>query len=714
MESREICQLSYWNPRQLPIVLQTEMAECGIACLSMIASYWGYNIDISAIRRKFSVSLKGTTLKHLMSMAQKLSLQTRPLKLDVEGMKHLQLPCILHWDMNHFVVLKKVTSSQFHIHDPAIGERRLSISEIAKHFTGVALELTPSASFEKRSEESRPPLRSLMGKVIGLKRGLLQILLLGVALQVCALIAPFYMQWLVDEALVSSDRELISVLGCGFLLLVLVQTCVGAVRNWATTVLSTSLNLQWLRNAFSHLMDLPLSYFEKRHSGDIVSRFASIREIQNNLTTNFVEGIIDGTLVITTLLMMLLYSVKLAVIAFIAVLLYMLLRWFVCKALSEATSEQILHSAKQNTHFLETVRGIQSIRLFGRKDSRQTGWMNALVDQFNADLRIARLSVTYQTGNSLLFGAERVIVIWIAGIAVLDQEFSVGMLFAFISYKDQFSQRMTSLIDKIFEFQMLRLHGERIADIVMSPAESNLMGEEIDAKSFYPSIELRDIKFRYSDEEPDVFNGLTLTIPAGQCVAITGPSGSGKTTLMKILLGLLEPTEGEIYVGGVEIRRFGLKNYRQMVGTVMQDDMMFSGSLSDNISFFDQTPDLDWIKECAQLAAIHAEILSMPMAYNTLVGDIGIGLSGGQKQRILLARALYKRPKILVLDEATSHLDALNEQAVNSAVKNTALTRIVVAHRQETIKMAERVIVLQKGEITQDTLQNINSTPAAA
>lgn len=714
MESREILQLSYWNQRQLPIVLQTEMAECGIACLSMIASYWGYNIDISAIRRKFSVSLKGTTLKHLMSMAQKLSLQTRPLKLDVAGMKHLQLPCILHWDMNHFVVLKKVTSSQFHIHDPAIGERRLSISEIAKHFTGVALELTPSASFEKRCEESRPPLRSLMGKVIGLKRGLLQILLLGVALQVCALIAPFYMQWLVDEALVSSDRELISVLGCGFLLLVLVQTCVGAVRNWATTVLSTSLNLQWLRNAFSHLMDLPLSYFEKRHSGDIVSRFASIREIQNNLTTNFVEGIIDGTLVITTLLMMLLYSVKLAVIACIAVLLYILLRWFVFKALSEATSEQILHSAKQNTHFLESVRGIQSIRLFGRKDSRQTGWMNALVDQFNADLRIARLSVTHQTGNSLLFGAERVIVIWIAGVAVLDQKFSVGMLFAFISYKDQFSQRMASLIDKIFEFQMLRLHGERIADIIMSPAESNLMGEEIDAKSFYPSIELRDIKFRYSDEEPDVFNRLTLTIPAGQCVAITGPSGSGKTTLMKILLGLLEPTEGEIYVGGVEIRRFGLKNYRQMVGTVMQDDMMFSGSLSDNISFFDQTPDLDWIKECAQLAAIHAEILSMPMAYNTLVGDIGIGLSGGQKQRILLARALYKRPKILVLDEATSHLDALNEQAVNSAVKNTALTRIVVAHRQETIKMAERVIVLQKGEITQDTLQNINSTPAAA
>ncbi|MFZ6676209.1 peptidase domain-containing ABC transporter, partial [Undibacterium sp. Xuan67W] len=697
MNFQTLPHLSFWRSQHLPVLLQTEAAECGLASLCMISSYWGHKIDIASMRRRFSVSLKGSTLKGVMAMAQGLALQTRPLKLDMEHLPDLKLPCVLHWDLNHFVVLKSVSRSHAVIHDPAVGERRLPLAEFARHFTGVALELIPTAAFEKKLEVQEFSLFSLMGRVIGLKRGLSQILLLGLALQVCVLIVPFYMQWVVDEALLSSDRDLVTILGCGFLLLVLLQTSIGAVRSWITTVLATNLNFQWLGNAFAHLMKLPLPYFEKRHTGDIVSRFGSIQTMQRSLTTQFVEGVIDGVLVLGTFAMMLWYSPLLAGVACIAVVLYVLLRWIIFKALREATAEQIIHAAKQQTHFMESVRGVQSVRLFGRNEERRAGWMNALADQFNAELRIAKLGVSYQTANNFLFSAERVIVIWLAALAVMDNRFSVGMLFAFISYKDQFSQRMASLVDKLFELRMLRLHGERVADIVLTEPEQDHHEVEIAPEHIAPSIEIRQLSFRYADSEPYVLRDLNLLIPEGQCIAITGPSGCGKTTLLKLLLGLLEPTEGEILIGGVKLDQLGLSNYRQLLGTVMQEDNLFAGSISDNICFFDPSPNHEQIQACAHLAAIHQEIAMMPMAYNTLVGDIGTGLSGGQKQRVLLARALYKNPKLLVLDEATSHLDIWNEQAVNSAIQRIQLTRIIVAHRPETIGMAQRVVVLQQG-----------------
>lgn len=688
------------------MLLQTEAAECGLASLCMVSSYWGHEIDIPNMRRRFSVSLKGVTLKSLMVMAQRMSLQTRPLKLDLQHLQDLKLPCILHWNLNHFVVLKSVSVSHVVIHDPAVGRRRLTMSIIGQHFSGVALELTPSAAFKPAHEVMQFSLLSLMGRVVGLKRNLVQILLLGLTLQLCALIAPFYMQWLVDEALLAADRDLLTVLGCGFLLLVLVQTSISAVRSWVTTVMATSLNIQWLGNTFAHLLNLPLSYFEKRHTGDIVSRFGSIQTMQRSLTTQFVEGIIDGALVLGTMAMMLLYSPLLASVAVAAVILYILLRWSVFHALREATAEQIIHAAKQNTHFMESVRGMQSIRLFGRSDERRASWMNALVSQFNADLRISKLSLSYQTANSLLFGAERVIVIWMAALAVLDNKFSVGMLFSFISYKDQFSQRMASLVDKLFDLRMMRTHGERVADIIMTEAERDPQTAEIDVAKITPTIEFRNLTFRYADSEPNVLNGLNLIIPARQCLAITGPSGCGKTTLIKLMLGLLEPTEGEILIGGISLSTLGLSNYRQLLGTVMQDDTLFAGSIADNISFFDPVHDPEKVEQCARVAAVHADISAMPMAYNTLVSDIGSGLSGGQKQRVLLARALYKNPKLLVLDEATSQLDTANERAVNSAIQKTSLTRVIVAHRPETIAMAQRVVVMAHGLIVEDTMKS--------
>jgi len=303
--------------------------------------------------------------------------------------------------------------------------------------------------------------------------------------------------------------------------------------------------------------------------------------------------------------------------------------------------------------------------------------------------------------HKLVFGLERVAVIWVGALLVLDQRFSVGMLFAFFAYKEQFALRVSGLIDKVVELKMLRLQGERLADIVLTPPEAEPEAtprrHELAAR-----LELRDVRFAYSDGEPPVIEHLNLVIEPGESVAIVGPSGCGKTTLLKIMLGIHAPQSGEVRVGDVPMRHLGLRAWRDMIGTVMQDDQLFAGSIADNIAFFDARADAQWVEQCARFAAVHDEIEAMPMGYHTLIGDMGASISGGQKQRILLARALYKRPKILFLDEATSALDIDRERLVNQAIRQLEITRVVVAHRPETIAAAARVVVLAGGRVSQD------------
>lgn len=686
---------------RLPVFIQTEATECGLCSLAMVANYHGYRTDLASLRLRFSISRKGATLEALMRIAEALRLQTRALRLDMEHLPQLQLPCVLHWNMNHFVVLKSVDARHAVIHDPAVGERRLSLAEFAKHFTGVALEVSPSPEFTGQAQPTRLSLKGLMGRVTGLTRGLVQIAVLAVLLELIAMALPFYLQWVVDHVLVTADADMLLVLAGGFALLVIVQAVISAARGWFVVVLSTSLNFQWLGNVFAHLVRLPLEFFEKRHIGQILASFGSVGAIQRTLTTQFAQTVVDGLMTLGTLAMMLLYSPALASVSVVAVLLYGLLRWAVFRALREASAEQIIHAARQQTHMIETVGGIQSVRLFGKADVRRAGWLNMLADQFNADLRIQRLGVTQDTARQLLNGLERVVVVWLAARLVLAHQFTAGMLFAYMAYQLQFSTRVSALVDKLAELSMLKLHGERVADIVLQQTEgdSRHLPAEMDLTRLPMSVELRNVSFRYSPTEPFVLQGVDLRIEPGECVAITGPSGCGKTTLVKVMLGLLQPTEGEILVGGMRLGQLGVANYRRLIGTVMQEDRLFSGSIADNICFFDPDPDLERVVESARQAGVEREIVEMPMGFHTLTGESGIGLSGGQKQRILLARALYHRPRMLVLDEATSHLDVGNERSVNATVQALALTRVIVAHRPETIAMAGRVVVLEAGRL---------------
>ncbi|HEV8311469.1 MAG TPA: peptidase domain-containing ABC transporter [Burkholderiaceae bacterium] len=687
--------------KRLPLVLQSEAAECGLACLAMIASWHGLKTDLPNLRRRFSLSLKGCSAADLLRLAERLQLNARAVRAELDQLPQLQLPCVLHWDLNHFVVLSEVGARQVVIHDPAHGVRRMSLDEASRHFSGVALELSPAVGFTPREERQRVSLSALLGPITGLKRSLLQIFTLALALEGFMLLSPFLLQWVVDGVLVSADRELLVTLGVGFGLLVLIQVATGAIRSWAVLYLSASLNLQWLSNVFAHLLRLPVAWFEKRHTGDVWSRFGAVQQMQRTLTTSFIEALLDGLLVVVTLAVMLVYSTRLSAIALGAVAAYALLRWAFFRPLRDATEEALVHDAKKSSHFLESLRGVQAIKLHNRQADRRSRFMNLVVDTMNADLATRKLELAFGVLNKTLFGLERVIVVWVGALLVLDHHLSVGMLFAFIAYKEQFALRFSALVDKTVELKMLGLQGERLADIVLAAPEreGDAPARNADALA---RIELQGVQFAYSDTEAPVLKGLNLAIEPGESVAIAGPSGCGKTTLLKLILGIHAPQAGELRVGGKSLAQFGLSAWRDRVGTVMQDDQLFAGSIADNISFFDAQADLAWVQQCAGLASVHDEIESMPMGYDTLVGEMGASISGGQKQRILLARALYKRPQILLLDEATSALDVDRERLVNQAVKQLQLTRIIVAHRPETLASASRVIMLHEGRVAHD------------
>lgn len=689
--------MNYLKRSVSPSYLQSTATECGLACLGYIASHYGATHEMSELRTRFVVTLRGTTLLDLIRIGSDLGFSCRPLRLSLDELGALSTPCILHWRMSHFVVLKEVKKGILRIHDPARGEVCLNLAEADRYFTGVALELTLAPDFELSQPRPRIPLRKLLGRITGLKRGLTQIGLLAIGLQVFALLSPMFMQWVMDGAIVTGDYHFLLVLCMAYALVSALKIVLQTVRSWLAIVLATQFYLQSAGRIIGHLLKLPMKWFEVRHTGDIVSRFQSMQSIQQTLTGKLVEVVIDGFFGLVVLAVMLLYSIELTLVVVSALAIYLAIRTVPHGMFHRLNDEAITHEAKAQSHFLESIRATHTIKLAGLEDQRRSRWLNLFVAGLNKRIETQRMTLGFSIGYSLVSAAESVAVLGIGAAMVMGSSMTIGMLMAFIAYKDDFAGRMQRLIDNIMSLRMMRLHVERLSDIVMTEPE------QLGAQPAYmaatpplpfqsPKIELIDISFRYGEGAPWILRNVYLTVEPGQHLAIVGDSGCGKSTLVKILLGLLEPTEGQIKVNGISLHQFGLSNWRRTVGAVMQDDQLFSGSLLDNIAGFDLSVDMERLQQCCEAAAIQVEIAAMPMGYATHIGDMGSSLSGGQKQRVLISRALYKQPTVLIMDEATSHLDVAKERDVNQAIKAMNITRINIAHRPETIAMADIVI----------------------
>lgn len=695
--------LKFSSREDIPLIYQSEAAECGLACLLMVAQSYGYKMDLSAARNKFNLSLKGLTLRSLVSIADKMNLQARPIRVELEHLDKIKTPAILHWNLSHFVVLSKFNGKKAVIHDPAKGIVELTLPELSNHFTGVALDLTPNPEFIKVEEVKPVKITDFWTRAHGLKRGLLQIIFLSAFLQLFVAIGPLLQQLVIDDAITKQDSDFLLVLIFGVSLIGLFQTSVTYVRSKVILIITNTLSFQMTANLFRHLMRLPLSYFEKRNIGDITTRFSSIGPVQGIISAGISSAILDFAMAIATLTMALTYSVKLTLLALLFLLINFLIQLLTFPYQKKASEKIMEMSAKEQSIFLENIQAARTIKIFGQETARENIWLNRKADNLNASISLANFNINLTVFTSILGLLQIAATTYLGARYVMGGTFTLGMLIAFQSYSGQFSGKISSLISQFMTFRMLKLHLQRLADILHTEKEPRFDGssKELAEYTFKGEIRLDKVRFRYADDEPWIIDGVDMTIRPGEMVALVGPSGGGKSTLLKLILGLLPPTEGTIYLDGVDIQHITPSSFRREMGVVMQDDKLLSGTIAENISFFSTEPDDLKIEGCAQKAYVHDDIVKNPMGYYTLVGDMGTTLSGGQKQRIFLARALYKDPKILFLDEGTANLDPMTEHKIVNLIKSLKITRLTIAHRPALIEAADAVYELKDKKITE-------------
>lgn len=687
-------KLNFGLTRKVPLILQAETAECGLASLAMICGYHGLNVDMLNLRHHFSISTQGATLKGLVRIASAVGLKSRSLSLDIDEVDQLKLPCVLHWDMRHFVVLVKRSRSGWIVHDPAMGKRLIGQKELSEHFTGVAVEFWPESHFEKGTFKTRLRLLDLVRNVEGLKGALLKIAALSVVIEAINLLLPVGTQLVTDHVIMAHDYGLLTVICCGLLLFMLSRSFISMGRAWINLVIGTLIDIQWKNSLFDHLIKLPLAFFEKRHVGDIQSRFSSLNVIRTTFTQDVIGGMMDLIVSIGLLIMMVLYGGWLTWVVVGFTVLYALLRLSTYGIYRRISEEQIVKNARAGSHFMETLFGISTIKALGLNATRSGDWLNLNIDAANTGIRQTRFDMFFSGVNVFISSIDQVAVLWLGAMMVMENTMTLGMFMAFNAYRGQFSQRANNLVDLAIKLRMLSLHNERVSDIVFSEPEKLCAPRRPFEPGQPVKLEVKNLTFQYDPLTPPIFSDLTLSIEPGESVAIVGPSGRGKSTLMKVMCGLLSPTEGEVLASGINIETMGLNNYREAIACVLQEDKLFSGSIAENIAGFDSEINMEKVIACAHYANIHNEIMRFSMGYETLVGELGTGLSGGQKQRLLIARALYRRPSILFMDEATSHLDLDNEAFINQAIASLKITRIIIAHRPSTIASADRTITL--------------------
>lgn len=683
-----------FSNKKLPLYLQSEVAECGVTCVAMVACYHGFKTNMLAMRQKYPTGLHGITVRQIISIANDIGFSARVLKLDLGQLAKVKKPAILHWNFNHFVTLSEVSSKGITIHDPAKGRVKLDWNQVSEAFTGIVIELVPSSDFVQKDERVKVPLRQFIGRVDGLWKSLGKIFFIALLLQGLLLISPYYIRVVIDQGIATNQINLLWSVFVGFVLVLILSTGAQLIRAAAIMYLDKSLSFQIKANIQRHLLHLPMSFFESRHVGDIKSRFEAFNEVQRLISRGFITAIVDGLLSITTLIIMFSYHASLAWISVGFLTFLYLVRFLLTNKESEYLEQTLSKHAKENSHFIETIRAIMPIKCFAKENTRLSSWMNLYADYLNAGIKREKIIITTDIVQHVLGKLEYLVIVLIGAQLIIGNTLTLGMFLAFLVYRQQFADSAQSLVDNLFRFRIAGTYLRRMSDIVMQQPEQEQHHGHTDLSQLAGALEIKNLHFRYSASSPWLYQGLSFNIAAGESVAITGRSGLGKSTLIKLLTGLIQPQQGEVLLDGVAIKNVGYRCFRQHCATVMQNDQLFNGSLLENITFFEAVPDLDMVKAAIRGAAIWDEVNAMPMGLHTQVGDLGSALSGGQKQRILLARAFYARPKILFLDEATSHLDIATERQVNEYLKLKNITRISVAHRQETINAADRIIDL--------------------
>lgn len=691
--------MSIWKTRlrfsnaKLPMIFQEEMAECAHACIAMIAYFWGCKFSLIALRQLHQTSTRGMNVLQMNQIFEQLGFKTRVLRVLLQDLCKVKTPAILHWNNNHFVVLKKVKRHAIVVHDPVLGVRIYQHKEAVRFFSGIVLEIEKTEYSALVGHSAPLTMVTFLKSILGMPKILGLMLVLSLLIELMQIINPMFMQYVTDYVVGSNTLSQMYGLGLGCMIFGMLQGVTEFLRSHLILYTSMQITESFATEVFRHLLQLPLKFFAHRHPSDIQSKFQSIDQFKTQLSTDLFQTCLDGLMIVVTLFVMFIYSPILAGIMLSTFSLYGLsLYWSIRRYKRQMGTALVLH-AKSSVTFHETLRGIAPVKSFLKEALWFQLWRNDYVDALNHDIQISKTQIRFRVFHQVLCHVEYIMIICVGAGMVVSQRLSIGMLLAFLAYRMILVNKFASFIQYIFSYQGLNLQLQRLQDLIdQEPeiAQSTVQPPE----HISGAIQVQGISFSYPGYTQPVLKEVSFCVQPGEKIAIIGPSGCGKTTLVKILMGLEQPTAGTIFLDELPLALFGLQNFRKFSAAVMQDDMLFSGSIVDNITFFSAEIDLAYVHEVAKIACIHDTIIAMPMGYESLIGQTHTSISGGQKQRILLARALYKKPKFLFLDEATSHLDVHLESAINQALRACHMTQIIVAHRPATIAMADQVIDL--------------------
>ncbi len=689
--------------RHVPVLLQLNSVECGAACLAMTLNYYGRKTRVADCREACSVGRDGVSARTIAKGARSFGLRVRSFSLEPANFGQLQLPVIVHWEFDHFVVVEQWSSKRVEIVDPAVGRRRLSAAEFDVGFTGVVLTLEPGTQFKPLGERVQPTWRSYLVSILhtpGTAGLMLQIVGVSVFLLLFGLALPLFTKVIVDRVLPFRIVSVMAILGTGLMLVVVAQAVASYLRAALLLYLQGRLDLRMMLGFFEHLLSLPFRFFQQRSSGDLLMRLGSNAMIREALTSQTLSAVLDGSLVVGYLAILLARAPFFALLVFGVGLLQVVLLLGTSRRLRDLTQRDVAAQSVSQSYLVEALSGVVMLKASGTEDQALDHWFGLFATELNASLRRDHLSAIIDTAMTTLRTLAPLLLLWVGTFQVLHGAISLGTMLALIALATAFLGPFSSLASNAQRMQLVAAYLERLADVVDAEPEQELRPVR-NAVPLSGRIELRNVSFRYDANGPLVLHNISLTIEPRQKVALVGRTGSGKSTLAMLLLGLHIPTEGEILYDDIPLQHLNYRALRSQFGVVLQEPFLFSGSIKQNIAFGNPSLGLAQVVGAARLAAIDEEIDEMPMGYETRVAEGGSGLSGGQRQRLSLARALAHNPAILLLDEATSHLDVITENVVERNLGQLACTRIVIAHRLSTIHNADKILVLEGGTIAE-------------
>lgn len=658
----------------------------------MVAAHHGPEVPLAELRRRFPTSLRGAALGDLIDAAVQLGFIARPLRVELDELAQVRFPCVAHWDLKHFVVVRRRVRRGYEVFDPARGVRVYTEAELSAHLSGVIVEFDRAEGFANVEAARGLRLKDFWTGQPGVRTAFVELLGLAVLLQLVGIGSPLYVQFVVDEVLVKRDVELLGVLALGFALILVVQLVLKTLRALVLLYAGNQLAINLTASVMRRLLRLPLAYFEKRHHGDVLSRIGSLAPIREFLTRGLIDALLNGATLAIALVVMLCYDGLLTAIVGASLVVHGAIKALTLPAVKHRSQEQIRAAADEQSVVIESLATIQAIKLGSLERRRERRWHDYFLGTVNAAVGLERLRIALATSDMALAGAEQVLVVFAGAGLVIHGGMSIGGLYAFLAFKSQFGDSGRSLIDQVAGLGVLRVHLERLEDILLEVPEATDAHCLRQPRPLRQGIRMAGVSFRYGTSDPWVLREVDLTLAADQFVVVVGPSGAGKSTLLKILLGLLTPSAGALRVDGMALEDYGPDLLRRSAGVVMQNDDLFTGTVVENIAAFDPLPDPKRVRCAARDAAIDDEISALRLGYDSLIGDRGASLSGGQRQRLLLARALYRDPALIVLDEGTANLPPETERDIFGMLRRRAGLRIVVTHRREVIALADSVV----------------------